>query len=122
MDWFTEQVAQYARCYPIKGIALSTHGATFVGVGKDGKPSMPCVYYTHEPGDAFHARFYARFGSLEVLQEETGFQYFCLGTPVKTAIFLGGQEFKAWSCLLMNMHGQQELPRFDLYSVPFPAH
>ncbi|MDR1030062.1 MAG: carbohydrate kinase [Treponema sp.] len=71
-DWFTEQVARYARSYPIKGIALSAHGATFVGVGKDGKPSMPCVYYTHEPGDAFHARFYARFGSPEALQEETG--------------------------------------------------
>jgi sugar (pentulose or hexulose) kinase len=71
-DWFTEQVAQYARLYPIKGIALSTHGATFVGVGKDGTPSMPCVYYTHEPGDTFHERFYARFGSPEALQEETG--------------------------------------------------
>ncbi|MDR3114558.1 MAG: carbohydrate kinase [Treponema sp.] len=71
-DWFTEQVARFARLYPIKGIALSTHGATFVGVGKDGAPSMPCVYYTHEPGDRFHERFYARFGPPEALQEETG--------------------------------------------------
>ncbi|MHB9293533.1 carbohydrate kinase [Hollandina sp. SP2] len=71
-DWFTEQVAQYARRYPIKGIALSTHGATFVGVGKEGTPSMPCIYYTHEPGDRFHERFYARFGSPQALQEETG--------------------------------------------------
>jgi sugar (pentulose or hexulose) kinase len=85
MDWFTEQVAQYARCYPIKGIALSTHGATFVGVGKDGKPLMPCVYYTHEPGDAFHACFYAQFGSPEVLQEETG-------TPAFKALINTGKE------------------------------
>ncbi|MDR1956013.1 MAG: carbohydrate kinase [Treponema sp.] len=74
--WFTEQLADYARRYPIKGIAVSTHGATFVGVGKDGKPAVPCVYYTHEPGDRFHERFYARFGTPEVLQEETGTPYF----------------------------------------------
>ncbi|MDR2393147.1 MAG: carbohydrate kinase [Treponema sp.] len=70
--WFTEQIARYARRYPIKGMVVSTHGATFVGVREDGTPSMPCVYYTHEPGDAFHERFYARFGSPEALQEETG--------------------------------------------------
>ncbi|MDR3334157.1 MAG: carbohydrate kinase [Treponema sp.] len=71
-EWFIQELAAYAAHYPIKVIAVTTHGATFVCVGKDGKPSVPCVYYTHEPGDAFHARFYERFGSPEALQARTG--------------------------------------------------
>ncbi|MDR1904776.1 MAG: carbohydrate kinase [Treponema sp.] len=73
--WFTEELAAAARAYPIKAIAVTTHGATFVAVGKDGKPSAPCVYYTHEPGDDFHDRFYAAFGAPEELQARTGTPY-----------------------------------------------
>ena len=74
--WFLEQLAQLAQRYPIRAIAVSTHGATFTCVGDDGKPSVPCVYYTYEPGDEFHNRFYANFGTPEDLQRVTGTPYF----------------------------------------------
>lgn len=73
--WFTEELVDLAKTYPIKAIAVTTHGATFVCVGKDGKPALPCVYYTHEPGEDFHNRFYARFGAAETLQARTGTPY-----------------------------------------------
>jgi sugar (pentulose or hexulose) kinase len=70
--WFIERLAEFATHYPIKAIAVTTHGATVVCVGKDGKPVLPCIYYTYEPGEDFHARFYARFGAPEELQARTG--------------------------------------------------
>ncbi|MDR2110907.1 MAG: carbohydrate kinase [Spirochaetaceae bacterium] len=70
--WFIEMISEMARKYPIGAIAVTTHGATFVCVGKDGKPSVPCVYYTYEPGDDFHRRFYEKFGAPEDLQARTG--------------------------------------------------
>ncbi|MDR2631894.1 MAG: carbohydrate kinase [Spirochaetaceae bacterium] len=70
--WFITRLAEAAKRYPIKTIAVTTHGATFTAVGGDGKPSIPCIYYTHEPGEEFHRRFYEQFGSPEALQERTG--------------------------------------------------
>jgi sugar (pentulose or hexulose) kinase len=71
-EWFLEELGRIAREYPVKALAISTHGATFVCVGRDGKPSAPCVYYTHENGEDFHQRFYRQFGEPEALQERTG--------------------------------------------------
>jgi sugar (pentulose or hexulose) kinase len=71
-EWFLDGLAQAAKRFPVKAIAVSTHGATFVCVGSDGKPALPCVYYTHEPGKDFHRRFYERFGSPVELQAKTG--------------------------------------------------
>jgi sugar (pentulose or hexulose) kinase len=74
-EWFIQELARAAKAYPIKAIAVTTHGATFAGVGKDGRLSIPCVYYTHEPGDAFQDRFYQTFGPPEELQAKTGTPY-----------------------------------------------
>ncbi|MDR0387398.1 MAG: carbohydrate kinase [Treponema sp.] len=88
-EWFIEELAKFAGEYPIKALAVTTHGATFVCVGKDGKPSAPCVYYTHEPGDEFQDRFYSLFGTPEFLQERTGTPYFkALINPAKGILFL----------------------------------
>ncbi|MDR0377554.1 MAG: carbohydrate kinase [Spirochaetaceae bacterium] len=87
--WFIEELAKAAGTYPVKALAVTTHGATFVCVGRDGKPSAPCVYYTYEPGDAFHDRFYALFGAPESLQERTGTPAFkALINPAKGILFL----------------------------------
>jgi sugar (pentulose or hexulose) kinase len=75
-EWFVRELKKAAQKYPLKAIAVTTHGATVVCVGADGKPAVPCVYYTHEPGDDFHERFYRRFGSPEELQAKTGTPYF----------------------------------------------
>ncbi len=70
--WFLDQLAAAAKKYPIKAIAVTTHGASFACVGADGKACVPCVFYTEEPGDAFHDRFYGLFGKPEDLQAKTG--------------------------------------------------
>jgi sugar (pentulose or hexulose) kinase len=87
--WFIEELAKIAKVYPIKALTVTTHGATFVCVGKDRKPSAPCVYYTHEPGDEFHDRFYKLFGAPEVLQARTGSPYLkALINSAKGILFL----------------------------------
>jgi sugar (pentulose or hexulose) kinase len=76
-EWFLEELGRAGKQFPVKAIAVSTHGATFVCLGRDGKAALPCVYYTHEPalcegGKDFHRRFYGRFGSAIELQARTG--------------------------------------------------
>lgn len=92
-DWFLAQLSAFASKYPIKAISVTTHGATSVCVGADGRPSLPCVYYTHEPGDEFHDRFYAAFGSPEELQARTGTPYLkAMINPAK-GIFFAKERF-----------------------------
>lgn len=87
-EWFLEQLAEVAGKFPIKAIAVTTHGASFVCVGADGKPCVPCVYYTHEPGDAFHDHFYDLFGVKEDLQARTGTPAFkAMINPAKGILF-----------------------------------
>jgi sugar (pentulose or hexulose) kinase len=97
-DWFIEVLKTFAAQYPVKCIAISTHGATFVCVGKDGKAAFPCVYYTHEPGDEFHLRYYQRFGNARELQSRTGTPAFkALINPAKGIYFSQeqfGEKFK----------------------------
>jgi sugar (pentulose or hexulose) kinase len=69
--WFTDVLRGFASQYPVKALAVTTHGATFVCTGSAGQACVPCVYYTYEPGEAFQACFYEQFGSPEALQEET---------------------------------------------------
>ena len=92
-NWFIETLKVFAQKYPIKVLAVSAHGATFVCVGENGKNALPCVYYTHEPGEDFYRRFYERFGKPEELQERTGTPAFkALINPAKN-IFLMQEQF-----------------------------
>ena len=69
--WFSEQIRVFAAKYPIKAISVTTHGATFVSIDKDGSVSAPCVFYTFEPGESFQKEFYDLCGSPADLQKET---------------------------------------------------
>lgn len=69
--WFFDRIREFAKKWPIKAIAVSTHGATIVCIGEDGKVCAPCVFYTEEPGEAFQERFYSIAGSRMDLQKET---------------------------------------------------
>jgi sugar (pentulose or hexulose) kinase len=104
-EWFLRELAAAAKIYSIKAIAVSTHGGNFACVGKDGKPSVPCVFYTHEPGDDFHRRFYEEFGSPELLQERTGTPYLkAMINAGKGVLFVKenyGEDFKNTAHLLM---------------------
>lgn len=86
--WFLESLSALARKYPIKALAVTTHGATMVCVGEDGLPCVPCVYYTHEPGEDFHSHFYALAGDPVELQKTTGTPAFkALINPSKGLLF-----------------------------------
>jgi len=41
------------------------------------------------------------------------FNISAFGTPIKTAIFLGGQEFETWSGLFKKLHGCTDIPGWD---------
>ena len=91
--WFTSCLKEFAEQYPVKALAVTTHGATFVCTGKDGKPVLPCVLYTHEPGDDFHRRFYEQFGEPKKLQERTGTPAFkAMINPAK-GLFFAKEQF-----------------------------
>jgi len=92
-EWFIGGVKEFAAKYPIKALAVSGHGATFVCVGKNGKNALPCVYYTHEPGDDFHRRFYDRFGKPEELQARTGTPAFMAMINPAKGIFFAQEQF-----------------------------
>lgn len=69
--WFFERIKEFAKKFPIKAIAVTTHGATFVCVGEDGKPCAPCVFYTEEPGEEFQNEFYHSTSERIALQKST---------------------------------------------------
>jgi sugar (pentulose or hexulose) kinase len=87
--WFICELKNFAQKYPVKVISVTAHGATFVCAGKDGKAALPCVYYTHEPGEDFHDEFYDLFGNPDHLQQRTGTPSFkALINPAKGLYFI----------------------------------
>ena len=103
-EWLIAELKSFAEKYPVKALAVSAHGATFVCMGKDGKNAIPCVYYTHEPGEDFHRRFYDRFGKAEELQARTGTPSFkAMINPAKGIFFAKekfGEDFKNVTAIL----------------------
>ncbi len=70
--WIFRSLRKFAREYPdLKSISITTHGATFVCLGENGKPCVPEISYTTEPGDEFHNEFYREFGDRKILQQKT---------------------------------------------------
>lgn len=71
MNWFYEQLTEFAARFPVRVIACSTHGAAFVGVDGAGNPTVPLLDYTYDPGEEFQERFYQAVGTREELQRTT---------------------------------------------------
>ncbi len=71
VSWFLEQLKVLGREYPIKVISVTTHGATVVCVGTDGKPCIPPVAYTNEVPEGVHERFWAAMGDSDEIQAVT---------------------------------------------------
>ncbi|MDR1898719.1 MAG: carbohydrate kinase [Treponema sp.] len=88
-EWFFAELKQFASRYPVRAVSVTTHGATFVCLDKDGQVCAPCVFYTYEPGEAFHRQFYALAGDRDRLQETTFTPPFSsLINPAKGIFFL----------------------------------
>ena len=103
-EWFIAELKELSSQYPIKALAVSAHGATFVCIGDNGKNAIPCVYYTYEPGEDFQKRFYGRFGKAEELQARTGTPAFkSMINPAKGIMFAQeqfGSDFKNVTAIL----------------------
>lgn len=93
--WFIEELRKVAQKYPIVALSVSTHGATFVGVNREGCPVLPCVLYTHEPGPSFHTEFYKCFGNPIELQKSTGTPPFGALINLAKGIWFSQQQFPA---------------------------
>lgn len=70
-SWFFDQIHIFSKKYPIKAISVTTHGATFVCIDKEGKVCAPCIYYTEDPGDEFQKEFYQITDDKTELQKTT---------------------------------------------------
>jgi sugar (pentulose or hexulose) kinase len=69
--FFFDELRKFAAKYPIKALAVTTHGATFVCLDGNGAVCAPCVFYTYEPGEDFQREFYAEAGDRDGLQKST---------------------------------------------------
>ena len=69
-QWFFACISEYAKKYPVKSISVTTHGATFVCTDEKFNQTVPCVFYTEEPGEDFQNEFYEICGTKEKLQLE----------------------------------------------------
>ncbi len=70
-EWFKESISHFAKKYPVKAISITTHGATFVGIDKNGEPCIPCVMYTYQISESLENDFYKLCGSPIELQTKT---------------------------------------------------
>jgi len=70
-QWMLEELKRAAQQYPVRMISISTHGASVVCVGKDGKLVVPPLAYTNEVPESVHQEFFRLFGPREQLQKET---------------------------------------------------
>ncbi len=88
-EWFFQELKRLGEKYPIKALAVTTHGATMVCIDKDGQVCAPCIVYTHEPGSGFQESFYRLAGDREYLQRTTYTPPFsALINPAKGILFL----------------------------------
>ncbi len=71
VSWFLEQLKELGAEYPIRVISVTTHGATLVCVGADGKPCIPTVAYTNEVPEGVHERFWSAMGDSDEIQSVT---------------------------------------------------
>ncbi len=56
--WFLDTLAEVNRDHPVDAVAVSTHGATWVGLDEAGELALPVIAYTTDPGEDLHAAFY----------------------------------------------------------------
>lgn len=99
--WLKLQLAELHREHPYQAISVSTHGATWAGLGDDGL-AMPVIAYENDLGEAGQAaldqEFYRRCGALEKLQDETGTcDLPLLINPAKMILFAQQRLPAAWA-------------------------
>lgn len=94
-DWILSTLKELAGSFRIRVISVSTHGATFVAVGKDGRIAVPEISYTTDPGEDFHTRFYDVCGDPVLLQRSTGTPNFNMLINLAKGIFYVQEKYAA---------------------------
>ncbi len=72
LSWFKQNLASLSRHAAIRGIAVTTHGATFVLLDETGALAHPVISYTWPGGSVIQDEFYETFGSPLELHRRTG--------------------------------------------------
>lgn len=70
-SWFLDSLRNISREWDVAGISITTHGATAVCVGDDGKPAVPVIDYTTEVDESIHEKFYIAAGDPDHLHAQT---------------------------------------------------
>jgi len=70
-EWMREVLISASRKYRIRGLNISTHGATLAHLSK-GALAFPIVSYNHDIKPEVREAFYQRYGSARELYEITG--------------------------------------------------
>lgn len=71
LAWFRSALAKLSQQADIRAIAITTHGATFVLLDKDGGLAFPVISYTAEKGAEVQEEFYKTFGDRAALHKAT---------------------------------------------------
>ncbi len=67
--WFVQKLREVSSDFDIASISVTTHGATFACVDESGNLCVPVISYTNDPGKDFNERFFAKYGSPELLHK-----------------------------------------------------
>jgi L-fuculokinase len=70
-EWLFKGIKKFAAKYPVKAVSITTHGATWTAVDKNGDDVIPVIDYTTNVPDSFHDDFYRDMGNRITLQKET---------------------------------------------------
>ena len=70
-SWLFDGIKQLGEKYPIEAISITTHGATWAPIDKDGNDVMPVIDYVTPVPDSFHDDFYREMGDRKELQRNT---------------------------------------------------
>jgi len=88
-DWFLGRLRKLSQLFDIQVISVTTHGATWVGVGEGASLALPVIAYSTEPGDDFRRVFSEKYGDASELYRQLSTPNFgalvCLGRGIAFA-------------------------------------
>lgn len=88
LSWTCQALADFSGKFDIRGIGITTHGATFAVVDESGALIHPVLSYLSPAGDKVEEEFNERFGPAESIHEETCTPPFGFANAAKQIYFL----------------------------------
>lgn len=112
-NWFSERLKRIAERYAIRGLNVSTHGATLAYLSR-GSLAFPIISYNHDIEHEIRREFYDRFGSpLEL--------YRITGTPPYGRLIIAGLQVYWFSRRFPEIFSRVDrilfFPQYLIYSI-----